>query len=460
MKKLKVVLVVPNFRWCDWDKNTLWHFIPYNLCLLAPMVEKMCEVEILDANILNLTEDGFKSAMENLKPDVVGITVLMDQYGPAGHKTAELVEAYNKDTTIIMGGVYATVNSERVMEDSNIDYVIIGEGEYVFKDLIGFLMKKNPLPKKGIAYRNNGNVISTGHSDFIKDLDSIPMPAYHMIDFEKYTNNAHRKSIDSPKEYPYARILTSRGCPFECVFCQVEGITGKKFRPRSAEKVLDEIEWLKNEYGIKSLIFDDDNLFLNKKRAKMIFQGMVDKNLAMPWVAIAVAVFALNEEMIKLMRASGCEYIDIAIESGNERVLKEIIKKPVNLKHARNMVRFAKKKGIYVAANFVIGFPGETWDEIRETVKFAEDMDVDYVKLFAAIPLRNTRLWELCEEEGFFKKEFSKTGIRWSTGQISTDEFTANDTTILRAFEWERINFSSKEPRASARGIKNLNPFA
>ena len=174
---------------------------------------------------------------------------------------------------------------------------------------------------------------------------------------------------------------------------------------------------------------------------------MIDRNLVMPWVAIAVAVFALDEELIKLMRASGCEYIDIAIESGSQRVLKEIINKPVDLEQAKEMNSIAKKEGIYVAANFIIGFPGETWDEIRETIKFAEDLNVDYTKLFAAIPLRNTKLWKLCEKEEMFKKNYEESTAKWSSGQISTNEFTANDITILRAFEWERINFTDKGKR-------------
>jgi radical SAM superfamily enzyme YgiQ (UPF0313 family) len=346
-----------------------------------------------------------------------------------------------------MGGVYATTNSQKVMEDPNIDYAVIGEGEYVFKDFIGYCLGKNLFPTKGISYRSKGKVINTGHSEFIKDLDALPLPAYHLIDFDKYANSAYRKSVDSPRKYPYARILTSRGCPYECVFCQVEEISGRKIRYRSSENILEEIKWLKDKYNVQSLIIDDDNLFLNKNRAKKIFQGMIDRNLVMPWVAIAVAVFALDEELIKLMRASGCEYIDIAIESGSQRVLKEIINKPVDLEQAKEMNSIAKKEGIYVAANFIIGFPGETWDEIRETIKFAEDLNVDYTKLFAAIPLRNTKLWKLCEKEEMFKKNYEESTAKWSSGQISTNEFTANDITILRAFEWERINFTDKGKR-------------
>ena len=275
----------------------------------------------------------------------------------------------------------------------------------------------------------------------------MPLPAYHLIDFSKYANSAHRKSVDSPMIFPYARLITSRGCPCGCVFCQVEGIAGKEFRYRSAENVLNEIEWLKGRYGIKSLIIDDDNFFINKKRTKAILQGMIDRNLVMPWLPIATAVFALDENLIKLMRASGCEYIDVAIESGCERVLKNIIKKPLDLEHAKKMVRAAKREGIYVTANFIIGFPTETWDEIRETIKFAEDINVDYVKLFAAIPLRNTKLWDLCEKEGIFKKGFRESDVRWSTGQIETDEFKANDLSILRAYEWDRLNFTDSKKR-------------
>lgn len=447
MNRLKVTLVVPNFKWANWDVNTLWHYIPYNLCLLAAMVEDLCDVTILDANQSDMTEADFKNAIKEQAPDVVGITVLMDQYAFAGHKIATLTKSVNKDVCVVMGGVYATMNPEEVIKDNNIDYVVIGEGEYVFRDMVQYFSGNGDLPKKGLCYRSGGEIINTGHSDFVKDLDKIPLPAYHLIDFEKYANSAHRKSVDSPEVYPYARILTSRGCPIGCVFCQVESIMGKKFRVRSAENVLDEIQFLKDRYNIKSFIIDDDNLFIDKKRSKAFFQGLIDRNLVMPWLPIAVAVFMLDEETLILMRKSGCTYIDIAIESGSQRVLKEVIKKPVKFDYAKEMIKIAQREGIYVAANFVIGFPTETWEEIRETIKFAEDSGIDYMKLFVAIPLKNTRLWDLCIEEDAFKKGYSENEKKWSTGQIETEHFSADDLTILRAYEWERINFSDPQKR-------------
>lgn len=446
MKKLKVTLVVPNFRWSDWDVNTLWHFIPYNLCLLAAMIEDTSDVNILDAYKVDMSEEAFKAEIEKLNPDVVGITVLMDQYATSGHTAARLIKSVSKDIKVILGGIYATVNPEKAIKDANIDFLVIGEGEYVLRDLLNHFVNKSPLPRRGICYRLNGEIINTGHADFIENLDEIPFPAYHLIDFNKYGYSAERKSVDSPRKLPYTRLVTSRGCPVGCGFCEVESIMGRRFRPRSPKNVLDEMQFMKEKYGINSIMFDDDNFFTDKQRAKDILQGMVDRNLVMPWYA-PVAVFRLDEELVKLMRKSGCEYIDIAIESGTERVSKQVIRKPVNFKQAVELVKLIRKEGIFVVANFIIGFPTETWDEIRYTLKFAEEIDVDYAKIFVFVPLPKTRLWELCKKEGALRADFDSAKWKWSIGQTKGNEFTSNDLTILRAYEWDRINFMDPKKR-------------
>ena len=176
-----------------------------------------------------------------------------------------------------------------------------------------------------------------------------------------------------------------------------------------------------------------------------IFQGMIDNKLDLPWLAIAVSAFKLDEELIKLMGKSGCIYINIAIESGTERVLKKIIKKPINLSSAKNIARIVKQNNIFIAANFIVGFPGETWDEIRKTLQYAQEIDVDYVKIFTPIPLPKTRLWDLCEKSKSLKKGFNDNKAMWNSGQIETEEFTSRDLTILRAYEWDRINFLNNE---------------
>jgi len=440
---LRVCLVVPNFRWSNWDKNTLWHYIPYNLCLLASMIEDIAEVIIVDAYKEDLNDKKFMARIKVFSPDIVGITVLFDQYASSGYKVAQLVKKVNKKIKTVMGGVYATTNPEKVLKDKNMDAVVVGEGEFMLRYLIS-LHKQGRWTQKFSLVGNK-----------IQNLDALPLPSYNLIDFNSYANSASRKSVDSPRAYPYARIMSSRGCPMGCAFCQVETISGKDFRPRSAENVLDEIQWLKETYGIKSLIFDDDNVLHNKKRAIDIFQGMIDRGLAMPWLSIGLAVFKLDKELLDLMKKSGCEYIAVAIESGTERVLKQIIQKPVNFSYAKEMVKYARSIGIYVAANYIVGFPTETWEEIMGTIRFAEELNTDYSKIFHAVPLPHTRLWKMCEQQGLLPEKFNE--YQWTKGNINTSEFSSDDLTILRAFEWDRINFTNPEKRERTRVMMGVS---
>jgi hypothetical protein len=263
--------------------------------------------------------------------------------------------------------------------------------------------------------------------------------------------------VDGPALLPYVDLMTSRGCPQSCCFCQAAHISGRRVRVKTAAKVLGEIEYFKEKWGIRSLIFTDDNLVAIRARAAEIFCGMRERGLAMPWKATAMAVFRLDQELLELMAASGCKYIDIAIESGSPRVLKEIIHKPVDLEYAKRMTAAARSLGIFVAANFIIGFPGETWAELRRTLGFAEELGADYVKIFPAIPLRHTKLWKLCEEQGAFAPGFDPDHVSWNKGQIVSPHFDARELTLLRAYEWDRINFSTPERAARTADMMGIS---
>lgn len=449
----KIVLVIPNYNWDKGGKdkkesNILWHFIPYNLCLLAAVLEQenRYEIHVIDALAEGLSTEEFERRIREENPDFVGISVLMDFYSYTGHIAAEIVKKINPHIVTGLGGVHATANPELNVQDRNYDYVMCGEGEEMLPQLIHFINGEQQEAPKGVWYICNGEIIRGGHADLITNLDDYPLPAYHLIDYSQYAMRVgERKSLDGPAVYPYARILTSRGCPYDCCFCQVNKIVGRKFRPRSAENILSEIDWLVRTYGIKSLIFDDDNLLTNRKRAVEIFKGLEKYKIS--WKMIATAAFLLDDELIELMKKSGCVYVDIAIESGTERVLRDIIKKPLKLEKAVNVTKKLKEEGIYVAANFIIGFPGETWEEIRQTIKFAEDLNADYVKLFNAVPLPGTRLYEMAREQGALIEDFDSENINWRNGSIETDEFSIRDTSILRAYEWDRINFSTYDKR-------------
>jgi len=449
---MKLTLIVPNYRLANDAEHMYYAYAPYNLCVLAAMVEDICEVQIIDAYVNNMSNPDLESAIRKSSPDIAGITVLMDQMAQTGHEVAKIVKKISPNILTILGGVYATMNPLIAVEDDNLDYICVGEGEYVLRDLIKFFNKEVPtLPEKGLVYKENGKIINKGRSAFIEDLNAIPLPAYHLIDFDKYSNKVSRRNaVDSPRTFPYARLYTSRGCPFDCTFCQVGSISGKKFRYQNVEKVIVEIRLLKDRYGIKSFIVSDDNFFLNRKRVEEILNAIIEQDLVMPWLSEDTGVMHMDKDLLKLMRKSGCEYVGCAIETGNDRIMNEIIQgKRFSKEHALEVVSFAKELGMYVAANFIIGFPTETWDEIRETLQFAELLNADYTRIFNLVPLKNTKLWELCEKEGCFREGYDHFNMTasWNSSSVRSNEYSSNDLTILRTFEWDRINFSVAEKR-------------
>lgn len=439
----KILLIYPNFKWSKrYESRTLWKLHPYNISLLAALLEKKYEVKILDANIDDLSLFQYKDQVAKFGPDIVGISLNASEYVDSGLIAAESTKMVNSKIKVVFGGSSVIFNSDYIMSKDSVDFAVCGEGEIVFPKLCEYLFGLSDPPKTGFLYKKYGNVINLGRAEFITELDSLPLPSYHLIDFKKYTNVVQRESTDRPRDLPYARIITSRGCPFNCCFCAAGVVAGKKIRYRSPENIMTEIDYLVKEYKIKSLMIDDDNILVDRERAIRFFELLISRNYKIKWNAMALAVFKLDEELLDLIRQSGCQYINVAIESGVERVLKTIIHKPVDLNQAKHMVSKIKRMGIDVVANFVIGFPGETWSEIRKTIKYAEDLDVDYIKIFIATPFPNTELHRIAKESGALVGNYDINNHLWTDGFIRTSEFRPQDLKIFRAYEWDRINFS------------------
>lgn len=456
MEQKKVMLMYPNFSWLKGVGYTNWLVHPYNLCLLASMIREEVDIKIVDANIDNLSKEDFLKILEEYNPDILGISIITNEYAETGIITSEIAKKYNPNIITIMGGVSAISNPGYYIKNHDIDYLINGEGEYVFRDLIKFIKCEGNLPEKGIFYKEDGAIINKGKADLIEDLDRLPFPSYDLVDFNKYVNKIQRESTDRPRALPYTRIRTSRGCPFNCCFCEVPSISGKKPRYRSLQNIAKEIEYFIENYGIKSITFDDDNLIVNKERAKELFKMMIDKKYNLKWQAPGLAVYMLDDELINLMKESGCTYINIAIESGNQEVLDNIINKPLNLEKTKEVIKKLKKSGIDLAANFIIGFPGETWTQIRETLKFAEDIEVDYVKIYIATPFPNTELFHMAKEKGYLRNDYEINKHLWTDGWINSNEFTHQDLKYLRAYEWDRINFTDPRKKKKIAEIMDI----
>ncbi|MBI2004034.1 radical SAM protein [Candidatus Pacearchaeota archaeon] len=455
MNKEKVMLMYPNFKWTDWKEGTAWSPQPANLCILAKTIEHKYDVSIFDGNLEDTSKEEFYNIIKRENPSILGISVLTNEYGIAGSVGAGIAKKVNPNIKIVMGGVHPTSLPNIVAGDSNIDYAFIGEGEEIFGDFCDFLTGKGNIPSKGLAFKKDGRIINTGRTDFIKDLDKIPFPAYHLVDFMRYATRVEREEVGQATEMPYAHVLTSRGCPYGCCFCEVENISGRRPRLRSVENVISEIERLIGDYGIKTILFDDDNLLINKKRAKDLFQIMINRKYNLKWNAGSLSLFRLDEELIELMEGSGCSFVSCAFESGVQKTLDEIIHKPLQLDHAKKMIKKLKTTSIFLSSAWIIGFPNESWDDIRETIRFAEEMDLDYVKINIATPLPNTELYYQAKEKDYLVDGFRFDRHLWSDGWIKTKEFSPKSLKILRAYEWDRINFTNPDKREKI--IKRMN---
>jgi len=447
MMTKRIILTYPNQRWQQHDINTVWDLNPATLCLLAAMIMDIVEVKIIDCQFNNITLQEFKEQIIEFKPHYVGISVMTSEYQDTLDMVADLVKEVDASIITIAGGVHVSTKYEYVMKNPNLDYAVRGEGEYTLRKLLRYLNHQGELPSEGIVYRDKG-ILVVQDASRVEDLTTLPWPDYSLIDLRPYLEKGARFGPNRPPEFPAYKIVTTRGCPCGCSFCQVELISGKTVRARHPADIVKELLWVQREYGIKSVVFEDDNLLMadGGRFAKELFQLMIKERLNVKWTGIAFAIFLLTDELLDLMADSGCKGINVAIESGNERVLRDIVeKRMVKLDIVPELIGKIKKRGMYCIANFIIGFPGETWDEIRETVAFAENCGADYVKFFVAVPLYGTKLYNTAVTMGAIRsnEEYPKTD--WRHSQISSEEWTAEDISILRAYEWDRINFKPEK---------------
>jgi len=444
-----IVLVIPNGLWVG---TRSFNIHPYSVCLLASVLKDYFNVVIVDANINNFTLQQTVNEILSLSPDVIGISTMSIEYADSANRLINSIKLGNEDVIVVMGGVHPTVMPENCLKNNNIDYIIMSEGEKRFLNLLNAIQNNEGFEKiDGIGYVQDKKIIIQPHKNYIDNIDELPFPDYSLVNYEKYSTNHNKYSLyNNPRYLPYAVTITTRGCPFNCVFCSSRSILGSKCRMRSASNVLQEIDWLVQHYGIKEIIFLDDNLLLNRKRFIEILEGLIERKYNLHWKATNVPAFALDKGLLELMKKSGCYQITLPIESGNQFVLSNIINKPLKLSHAVEVIKQAKKFDYEIACLFVIGLPGETWDQIMETVNFADFIDVDWVVFSIATPFPNTDLYEIAKSKGYLNPKFSFSNFQYfgfGKGVIETEEFSPQELHIIRALEWDRINFKTEEKR-------------
>lgn len=430
---------------------------PLGLAYLAGILKQEHHISVLDAlaegyhNQENLNREyvryglsfnGIKKRIEFLKPDVVGISCLFSAQAENVHQICSIVKEVNKKIITVVGGAHPSAKPEETIYDNNVDYTVIGEGENAFSALLECLNdKKDICGIDGIGFRHNGDIKVNRRKKYEDDLDNLPFPHWDIFPLERYfeINNPHGSPA---RKVPFLPMITSRGCPFECIFCSIHNLWGRNYRTRSAENVLSEMNNLRTKYGVKEILFEDDNLTLDKERAISIFRGIIDRKFDICWnVPNGLAVETLDDGIMELMKRSGCYRISIGVESGDEYMLKNIIKKPITLMKIKPIINKAKRLNIETVAFFVVGLPGENHESLKNTFRFAESLEADNINFFFATPLPGTRLFEVCKKESLINTDIDYARLKSDCPSFATKEFSINELRKAVAYEKLKLYF-------------------
>ncbi len=424
-------------------------------------------------------------ALKQFSPQVVGISsVFSAQMDNASH-VAQIVKDVDKETLVVTGGnPVSSMADHLLMEDPNIDVAVIGEGEFTMLELADRVEQGSHLDKvNGIAYREGTQIHVNVARPYIENLDDLPFPAYHLVDMEQYftPKRVYSRATSFSREMS---LITSRGCPYNCLFCTAHVHMGKKWRAHSTEYVLRHIEHVIARYHVERLHFEDDCISLNLKRFEEILDGIIAKGLKFQWdLPNGIRVDTLSQRLLEKMRRAGLVGLNMGVESGSQRVLDEVIDKRLRLADVIEAARLCKQTGIRVSAFYIVGFPGETKEEIKETLELALMLRRKYgvgMVLGMTKPFYGTRLYQVARERGLIPERLLPRDFAecepWGRPLIETEEFTAQELQrmVLEAYKihhrlaifdylrrpWSAFKGMRARPREASRFIRSIAGLA
>lgn len=373
---------------------------PLNLMYLGASLEKASfSVKILDDNLKRWGYEQITKLVEKLNPFIIGVTATTATI----KNSLEYIKSIKRilpDVLTIIGGPHPTflpIDTLKALKE--LDVVVIGEGEETFTELAEKYEKKGEKgleEVKGIAYRDQSKIRVNDPRPLIRDLDSLPFPARHLVPFKEYETTKNDQ----------AHIITSRGCIYSCEYCSSSLIMGKKFRARSPENVVDEIEELYDKYKIGEIGFIDDTFVLNKRRAHRIAEEIKERSLDITW-STSSRVNTINKQLLSNLKSAGLQSIYYGVESGSQRVL-DLMNKKITLKQSEDAVKIAKDLEIEVMASFMFGYPGETPAEMDKTIDFSIKLDPDYAQYSILTPFPGTPIYYKLEKRGLIEKDWEK----------------------------------------------------
>lgn len=414
---MKVLLVVPPRI----SKRVVHIVQPIGLGYLATsLLRAGIECSILDCVKETIGADELMRHVDELNPDVVGFNFFSNNWDAVAN-CSRLIRENHPDILILAGGAHPSVlPRETLKEIQSLDLVFIGEAE---ESLVKMCLrwqetefrqryKHDPDMLKdilGIAWRKNDGDIQVRKCYFREDINEFGMPAWDLIQPHKYPLAPHGVF---PQNYPLAPIITSRGCPYPCTFCAASTTMGKKIRYRSHELVMEEVLLLKNHYGIREIQIVDDNFTFRKEYAMEFCQRAIRMNLSLSFgLPNGIRLNTLDDELLSLMRRAGFYSIVVGIESGSPRILK-IMKKKLELEQIREKIDLIKRHGLGAEGFFILGFPGETREDMEMTINFARSLKLDRAFFGNYVPLPGTQIYnELVNSGEISNLDWSKVFV-------------------------------------------------
>jgi radical SAM superfamily enzyme YgiQ (UPF0313 family) len=403
----KIVLITPpvtvkeRYGKLSWAANTLPSL---GILYLASVLRKEgYEASVIDASSLGLSFKDLTDKLVALQPNYLGISATTLSIFHASALADEIKKTLN-DTKIIIGGPHLTAIPEETMERfRSFDFGVIGEGEETTKELIYALENGRDISDiPGIIFRQTDSVVKTVPRVFINDLDRLPFPAWDLLaDFpDRYHPPPFRF-----KRLPASYIVTTRGCPYKCIFCD-RSVFGNKCRGHSAEYILELIEHLYKNFYVRELLIEDDTFITFKKRLIEVCEGMLKRGIKISWSCLGRAD-AVTPDILGIMKKAGCWSISYGIETGDAEVMK-FIGKNITLDQVDEAVRLTKKAGIHSKGFFIMGHPTDTHDTIRKTIDFALKIPLDDISVSMMTPFPGSTLYQIASDYGTFDNDWKK----------------------------------------------------
>lgn len=467
---MRVLLIYPPTT-CVGSGLVVTSHAPMGLMYLAAYIRKVGhDVKLLDAlaegrNNIKTTRSGVSLGMSwpqirkeirEFKPTVIGLSVMFTAYYFDALDLAKKIKKYNPKIKIVFGGSHVSVDPGASMAEKAIDYVIYGEGELSFEKLLRVLEKnENDFSKiNGLAYRQGRRVVVNPPAELIKDLDILPFPDWGMLNLDNYDLG----DASQVMRKPCFTVETSRGCPNHCMYCSSFAVWGHRWRGRSPDNVLDEIQNLVDKFGAKEIAFYDDSMSVDRERMIAICKGLIKRKLNIKWTPPnGIAHWTLDKDLLLLMKKSGCYKITFGIESGDSET-RRWVGKPYDLIQAKELTRYANSIGMWTLATNIIGFPYEKEEQIRKTLEFAIDSDVD-MALFFRLGLRpGAPVYEIFRKEGWLPKD--KKVLFTENQSLNTKYIKGKDLVQLQQEMYEAFMRKRwKNLSVVARVLKKIRSF-